>query len=141
MANPNQSEKSNALDREENITKGNLSAKRVALYTYDSGSDTLQPYSGGGGGGAGDASSANQLIGIDVLNQMQSALASIAGAKGVLSDIRTTVINTVPVSGTLTGVTTVTNQAQMGGYLSNNQIPALMNMASVQSNINNVIVS
>lgn len=43
MANPNQSEKSNALDREENITKGNLSAKRVALYTHESGSDELQP--------------------------------------------------------------------------------------------------
>ncbi len=43
MANPNQSEKSNALDREENITKGNLSAKRSALYTHETGSDTLQP--------------------------------------------------------------------------------------------------
>lgn len=43
MANPNTSEKSNSLDREENLTKGNLSAKKVVLYSYDSGSDTLQP--------------------------------------------------------------------------------------------------
>ena len=45
MANPNTSEKSNALDREENITKGNVSAKKTALYTYSSGSDTLAPVS------------------------------------------------------------------------------------------------
>lgn len=43
MANPNYSEKSNALDREENITRGGLSAKRVALYRYDSSTDTLLP--------------------------------------------------------------------------------------------------
>jgi hypothetical protein len=43
MAEPNTSEKSNALDREENITKGNLSAKKVALYTYDATTDSLIP--------------------------------------------------------------------------------------------------
>lgn len=43
MANPNTSEKSVYLDREENITKGNLSAKRVALYSYDALTDTLIP--------------------------------------------------------------------------------------------------
>lgn len=47
MAIPNTSEKSNALDREENITKGNLSAKKVALYTYNSGTDQLEVYSPG----------------------------------------------------------------------------------------------
>lgn len=47
MAIPNSSEKSNSLDREENITKGNLAAKRVALFTYDSNTDTLLPYSAG----------------------------------------------------------------------------------------------
>lgn len=41
MAIPNHSEKSVALDREENITKGNLSAKKVVLYTYDPNNDTL----------------------------------------------------------------------------------------------------
>lgn len=41
MASPNISEKSNYLNREENITKGNLSAKRVVLLSYDSGTDSL----------------------------------------------------------------------------------------------------
>lgn len=45
MAQPNSSEKSNALDREENVTRGALSAKRVALYSYDSSTDTLTPIS------------------------------------------------------------------------------------------------
>lgn len=49
MANPSTSEKSNALDREENITKGNLSAKKVALYTYDANTDELQPVTSLGG--------------------------------------------------------------------------------------------
>lgn len=43
MPNPKVDDKSPYIDREENVTKGNLSAKRVVLYTYDSGSDTLQP--------------------------------------------------------------------------------------------------
>ena len=43
MSIPNTSEKSVDLDRQENITKGNLSAKKVALYTYDSTSDSLKP--------------------------------------------------------------------------------------------------
>ena len=41
MSIPNTSEKSNDLDRQENLTKGNVSAKKVVLYTYDSGSDFL----------------------------------------------------------------------------------------------------
>lgn len=43
MANPKTSEKSVYLDREENITKGNISAKSVANYTYDSIKDSLVP--------------------------------------------------------------------------------------------------
>lgn len=43
MANPNTSEKSNYLDREENITKGNISAKSVSNYTYDAIKDALVP--------------------------------------------------------------------------------------------------
>lgn len=38
-----QSEKSVYLDRDENIQKGQISAKKVAVYTYDAGSDTLTP--------------------------------------------------------------------------------------------------
>lgn len=43
MANPNTSEKSVSLDREENITKGRVAAKKVAVYSYDSTTDTLIP--------------------------------------------------------------------------------------------------
>jgi len=43
MSIPNTSEKSVALDREENITRGSLSAKKVAIYTYDAGTDNLVP--------------------------------------------------------------------------------------------------
>jgi hypothetical protein len=41
------SEKSTSIDRDENITRGNLSAKKVALYTYDADTDTLIPQGGG----------------------------------------------------------------------------------------------
>jgi len=47
MPNPKIDDKSVYIDREENITKGNISAKRVAVYTYDSGTDTLVPGFGG----------------------------------------------------------------------------------------------
>lgn len=42
MSIPNTSERSTELDRQENITKGNLSAKRVAIFQYDADTDTLQ---------------------------------------------------------------------------------------------------
>lgn len=53
MAISNTSEKSNALDREENITKGSISAKKVALYVYNSGTDELEVFTGSSGGGGG----------------------------------------------------------------------------------------
>lgn len=43
MSNPKTSEKSTYLDREEHVTRGALSAKRVVNYTYDAGTDTLLP--------------------------------------------------------------------------------------------------
>lgn len=46
MSIDNTSEKSVDLDRQENVTKGKISAKKVALYYYDAVSDTLQPYTG-----------------------------------------------------------------------------------------------
>lgn len=49
MPNPKIDDKSVYIDREENITKGNISAKRVAVYTYDAGTDTLTPGAGGSG--------------------------------------------------------------------------------------------
>ena len=46
MSIPNTSEKSTDLNRQENLTKGNISAKKVVLYTYNSGQDILEPYTG-----------------------------------------------------------------------------------------------
>jgi hypothetical protein len=46
VSNPKTSEKSVYLDREEHVSKGAIAAKRVALYTYDSNTDSLLPYTG-----------------------------------------------------------------------------------------------
>jgi hypothetical protein len=43
LSNPNTSEKSNDLDRQENQTKGNVSAKKVVVHYYSPGTDTLLP--------------------------------------------------------------------------------------------------
>ncbi len=43
MAEPKTSEKSNYLDRDEHISKGALAAKKVAVYVYDSDTDSLVP--------------------------------------------------------------------------------------------------
>lgn len=79
------------------------------------------------------------------LNQILSAISAIAHAKGVLADLRVTLIGgTTAVTGTLTAVTTVatlSNQTSIGGYLANPQVPALTNIVAVQSNINNILIS
>lgn len=62
MAIPNTSEKSVALDREENITRGNLSAKKVALYIYNSDTDQLEPYTGGSAASGGKTTDAYYYI-------------------------------------------------------------------------------
>mgnify|MGYP001061082690 CR=1 FL=1 len=46
MADPNQSQKSNELDRHEHIQKGARSAKAVALFRYNSDQDSLNPFGG-----------------------------------------------------------------------------------------------
>ena len=43
MSIPNSSEKSVDLDRQENLTKGTLSVKKVAIYSYDAATDTINP--------------------------------------------------------------------------------------------------
>jgi len=50
MPNPKIDDKSVYIDREENITRADLSAKKVALYTYDAATDTLIPGTGGSSG-------------------------------------------------------------------------------------------
>lgn len=45
MSTPNTSEKSVYLDRQENTTKGEVSAKKISNYYYDAGTDTLKTVS------------------------------------------------------------------------------------------------
>lgn len=87
MAIPNTSEKSNALDREENITKGNLSAKKVALYTYDANTDSLEP---GVGGFAPNAD-----ITTDISNSASGVIVQTDGTKTLTITITGTTITEV----------------------------------------------
>ena len=43
MSFDNTSEKSVDLDRQENLTKGNVSTKKVSIYSYDAATDTIVP--------------------------------------------------------------------------------------------------
>lgn len=148
MANPNQSEKSVALDREENITRGNLSAKKVALYTYNSDTDQLEPYTGGSAAASTDgATESSQIEQEEILNQILSAISAIAGAKGIAADLRVTLLGgTTAVTGTLTAVTTVTTVTTLTGITNIGAQPATtflpnqQNQTAILSNINNVSV-
>ncbi len=139
MNNPNTSEKSNYIDREENITKGNLSAKKVALYTYDSNTDTLEPYTGGSSGGTvGGATEEEQENQVSILNEILSSIKALAATRGIASDIRVTLLGgTTAVTGSLTTVTGLTN---IGGLPAVTLIPSNQNTTAVLSNINNVSV-
>ena len=86
-----------------------------------------------------------------ILNSIDEGVNAIAGAKGITSDLRVTLIGgTTAVTGTLTGVTTVTNVTNagtlagitaIGGYQAPQVVPAAQNTAAVLSNVNNVIIS
>lgn len=62
MPNPKIDDKSVYIDREENITRADLSAKKVALYTYDAATDTLIPGTGGSGGDGAILDGVNSAI-------------------------------------------------------------------------------
>ena len=57
------------------------------------------------------------------------------------ADIRVTPTWTVGISWSLTTVTNVTNQTNIGWYWAQNQIPALMNMEATLGNIDNIYIS
>lgn len=83
---------------------------------------------------------------IAILETIASAIQAVASAKGILQDLRVSVLGGAVTisSGTITTVTTVasvTNIAQIGGLLANPYLQGQANMAAIQSNINNVIVS
>jgi hypothetical protein len=81
----------------------------------------------------GGATEEGQTDELSTLLEMLGAIQSIAAAKGILSDLRVTLLG-----GTLTGVTTVTNMAQVGGIQANGLIPSSQNLLATMGNINNV---
>lgn len=138
MANPNQSEKSVALDREENITRGNLSAKKVALYTYNAETDQLEPYTGGSAASSTDSSTdTNQIEQEETLNEILSAIRAIAGAKGIAADLRVTLLGGTTAVTTVTTLTGITN---IGAQPATTFLPNQQNQTAILSNINNVSV-
>lgn len=120
-----------------------------------------KPVSGGGGGGSswpavnesgivqplrlnsgnelivapqdGLATEIQQVAQGEVLEEIEHAVQSIASAKGVAGDIRVTIL-----SGTVTTVSTLSNQSSMGGWTASSLVPATSNTTAVLSNINNV---
>lgn len=93
----------------------------------------------------GGATEEGQTEELSTLLEMLGAIRSIAAAKGILSDLRVTLLGgTTAVTGTLTGVTTVTtvssltNMAQVGGIQANALIPSNQNLLATMGNINNV---
>lgn len=67
------------------------------------------------------------------LNQIQNAIAAIRSTIGIAADLRVTLL-----SGTVTTVSSVTNVAAIGGLAGLVPMNALMNLAYIQSNSNNI---
>lgn len=74
----------------------------------------------------------------------------LGSVKGILADLRVSVVNTPAVTissgtvttlSTVTTVSTLTNQAQQGGYLTNNLVQSQTNTNAVLSNINNINIT
>lgn len=75
---------------------------------------------------ANDVPVSTDLLVATVLDDLRAALMAIAGAKGVLADLRVTPTGTVAISGATTissgTVTSVTNLAQVGGVTANSVV-------------------
>lgn len=81
-----------------------------------------------------------------ILEEIQSAIQAIAQAKGIVGDLRVTIVGgaVTITSGTITTVTTVaalTNLVNIGGFSAQPVVYGAANQTAIQSNINNVIVS
>ncbi|NCU31027.1 hypothetical protein EOM57_04445 [Candidatus Saccharibacteria bacterium] len=68
-----------------------------------------------------------------MLNQIQNAIAAIRSTIGIAADLRVTLL-----SGTVTTVSSVTNVVAIGGLAGLVPMNALMNLAYIQSNGNNI---
>ncbi len=78
-----------------------------------------------------------------LLDAVQS-IRVLGAVRWVLADLRVSVVALPPVtitSGTVTTVGTVTNQAQLWLYLTNNLVQAQMNTAVSVGNINNISIT
>lgn len=76
---------------------------------------------------------------IYVLQDLVARLAFLPLTKGVNGEIRVTPLS-IPNMATLSNLTTLGNQAQIGGWNANQQIPSLVNMTA-KANIDNIIIS
>jgi hypothetical protein len=87
---------------------------------------------------ANDAPLAQDDI-LAVLNEIQVAVSAVASLRGIIADLRVSVVNTPATtvsSGTVTTVSTVssvTNQAQMGGLTTNAAVQNWQNQTSQQA--------
>jgi len=102
------------INRDEHIKRGNLAAKRAALYLYDSNTDDLLPVSSdnpiptsGGGGGGGDASAANQVTGNASLSSIDTKTPALGQALAAAS---------TPVVLTAAQLSTLTPPAAITGF-------------------------
>ena len=78
---------------------------------------------------------------LDSIQEYVSRFWPLAGVFWTNADIRVTPTWTVAISWSLTTVSTVTNQTNIGWYGAQNQIPALMNMEATLANIDNIYIS
>lgn len=84
---------------------------------------------------------------IDAVYELIARLDFLPSIRGTLSDIRVTstwwtvAVSSLPTLWTVTTVTVLTNQTNMGWYPANTQIPSLMNTNVYLNNISNITIS
>lgn len=90
----------------------------------------------------GGATEENQDSLQDTMNQILSAIRSLAAARGIASDIRVTLLGgTTGITGSLTAVgtiTTLSNITSVGGLSATPLMQNQQNVVAVLSNVNNV---
>lgn len=95
---------------------------------------------GVGGGASGGATEVGQYDQVVVLEEIRSSIQSIAAAKGMLADLRVSIVGgTVAVTGSLTTVSTVTNLSQIGGVVAATLPQNINNQTAILGNINNSV--
>jgi hypothetical protein len=76
-------------------------------------------------------------------NAYDNALYDIAQQLTILTNLRETnaALRVNSAGGSITTLTTLSNQGALGGYTASNLVPAQTNQAAIQSNINNVVIT